>query len=106
MRTRLERQTAAAHARNKVTFDPQARAQAASSSSKSKPSSKSKGKKKGRRVSFVDGGKIVDDAEDEDEGKRKGKRQSRRSHTVLNTSATVSRMKNAEERRVRLFSFT
>ena len=32
--------------------------------------------------------------------KGKGKRQSRRSHTVLNTSATVSRMRSAEKRRV------
>lgn len=98
MRSRLERQTAAAHARNKVTFDPQTRAQP-SSSSKLKTSPKSKGKGKGRRVSFADRGENPDDAEDEGD-KGKGKRHSRRSHTILNTSATVSRMKNAEERRV------
>jgi hypothetical protein len=116
-RSRLEKTTAAAHARNKVTFNPQA-----STSTFLKP----KSKKIGRRVSFADAGQILDNDEAEPEpeaheteagagggggtprgkgkakGKAKGKRQSRRSHTVLNTSATVSRMKSAEKRRVRI----
>jgi hypothetical protein len=114
-RSRLEKTTAAAHARNKVTFNPQA---------STSTSLKTKSKKIGRRVSFADAGQILDNDKGEPEaheteagagggggtpkgkgkakGKAKGKRQSRRSHTVLNTSATVSRMKSAEKRRVRI----
>ena len=67
-------------------------------------------------MSFADAGQVLDDDGHEatagadggslksPKGKKKGKgkRQSRRSHTVLNTSATVSRMKTAEKRRVRM----
>ena len=105
-RSRLEKTTAAAHARNKVTFNPQI----STSTSKVKP----KGKKVGRLVSFTDGEVLDDDGDKagaiagsvggspkgKGKAKSKGKRQSRRSHTILNTSATVFRMKTAEKRRV------
>ena len=105
-RTQLERTTAAAHARNKFTFNPQS-ANAEASSSKLKSPSISKLRKSARRVSFVDGNgeEVSAVLNTPTKGKAKAKRKSRRSHTVLNTSATVSRLKTAEERRVRNNAF-
>ncbi|THH14058.1 hypothetical protein EW146_g6239 [Bondarzewia mesenterica] len=87
-RSRVEKATAAAHARQKVTFNPTAYEETPSSD-KSTALEKRK-----RRVSLglainVETGEVINNA----------KRQSRRTHTVANTTATVSRMKNAEEKR-------
>lgn len=91
----MERATAAAHAKHKVTFNPQAESQG--------PSSKPKGKPK-RRVSLgfainAETGEIIMGENDESAGGKK--RHSQRKHTILNTSATVKRMQKSEEKRVR-----
>lgn len=77
--------TAAAHARHKDNFNPQMSATPGLVGEKIK-----------RRVSLG----VVVDAET-GEVLEKSKRYSRRSHTMLNTSATVSRMQDAEEKKVR-----
>ncbi|KAJ8590910.1 hypothetical protein M405DRAFT_765714 [Rhizopogon salebrosus TDB-379] len=89
-RARVEKATAAAHARHRVTFNPQVEA----SSSKHKEAQKFK-----RRVSLgvavnAETGEVIEG------GTRQ--RQSQRSHTIMNTSATVNRMKDAEEKRATL----
>ncbi|KAH9949471.1 YL1 nuclear protein-domain-containing protein [Amylocystis lapponica] len=83
--SKLDRITAVAHARNKATFNPEQMA----STSQTPTTEKVK-----RRVSLgvavnAETGEIME----------KTKRYSRRSHTMLNTSATVSRMKDAEEKK-------
>jgi vacuolar protein sorting-associated protein 72 len=88
-RARVEKATAAAHARQRVTFNPKAEA---SSSKHNKEAQKLK-----RRVSLgvavnAETGEVIEG------GTRQ--RQSQRSHTIMNTSATVNRMKDAEEKRV------
>jgi len=85
-RTRTERATAVAHARQRVTFNPELFGE--SSSMATAP------EKRKRRVSLglavnAETGEVVSSA----------KRQSKRSHTVLNRSATFSRMKDAEEKK-------
>ncbi|KAI0063065.1 hypothetical protein BV25DRAFT_1915397 [Artomyces pyxidatus] len=85
-RTRVEKATAVAHARQKVTFNPEAYEAELSSETAAATA------KKKRRVSLglaidVETGEVVNNA----------KRQSRRSHTILNTSATASRMKKDAE---------
>ncbi|KIJ58721.1 hypothetical protein HYDPIDRAFT_171155, partial [Hydnomerulius pinastri MD-312] len=90
-RSRVEKATALAHARQRVTFNPEA----SSSQPKPKPAQKIK-----RRVSLgvavnAETGEII-------EGSPRGtsgKRHSQRRHTIMNTSATVSRMKDAEVKR-------
>lgn len=88
-RTRLEKATDAAHARNKATFDPQA------APTPSKPK---------RRVAL---GGAVNAATGETIVERSGgqrptaHRQSLRKHTVLNTSLTETRLKRSEEKKVR-----
>ncbi|KAF7330398.1 hypothetical protein MVEN_02478300 [Mycena venus] len=88
-RTRLEKATDAAHARNKATFDPQAAAAAPS--------------KPRRRVAL---GGAVNAATGETIAERDGRRQptvhrqSMRKHTVLNTSLTETRLKRSEEKKV------
>ncbi|KIJ60563.1 hypothetical protein HYDPIDRAFT_98548 [Hydnomerulius pinastri MD-312] len=90
-RSRVEKATALAHARQRVTFNPEA----SSSQPKPKPTQKIK-----RRVSLgvavnAETGEII-------EGSPRGasgKRHSQRRHTIMNTSATVSRMKDAEVKR-------
>ncbi|KAH7920491.1 hypothetical protein BV22DRAFT_1098016 [Leucogyrophana mollusca] len=83
-RSRLEKATAAAHARQKATFNPQAQASSPAEASASAAKSK-------RRVAL--GGAINAETGEVIEGT---KRQSRRTHTIMNTSATVNRIKNAE----------
>ncbi|KAJ3489399.1 hypothetical protein NLI96_g2163 [Meripilus lineatus] len=78
-RTQLEKITAAAHERQKMTFNPQA-----TETQRSAPPTKPK-----RRVSMG----VVINAETGEVMEGARKRQSRRTHTMLNTSATVSRMK-------------
>ncbi|KAK0196869.1 YL1 nuclear protein-domain-containing protein [Armillaria mellea] len=82
-RARVEKATAAAHARQKVTFNPEA-----STSTTPKPKSRPS-----RRVSL---GTTVNAGR---EGDAKGQRHSKRTHTIKNTSATVKRFKKGEERR-------
>ncbi|KAJ7719416.1 YL1 nuclear protein-domain-containing protein [Mycena metata] len=82
-RTRLEKATDAAHARNKATFNPQA-------TTVPKPKPK-------RRVAL---GGAVNAATGETIAERPlGHRQSMRKHTVLNTSLTETRLKRSEERK-------
>ncbi|KZT09020.1 uncharacterized protein LAESUDRAFT_647858 [Laetiporus sulphureus 93-53] len=84
-RTKLDKVTAAAHARQKATFNPQNEPLASTHMNTPKAN---------RRVSLgpaidAETGEIVE----------KAKRHSQRSHTMLSTSATVSRMKDAEEKK-------
>ncbi|KAJ7250648.1 YL1 nuclear protein-domain-containing protein [Mycena rebaudengoi] len=83
-RTRLEKATDAAHARNKVSFNP---ALAAASPKPKEPSAKR------RRVSL---GGAVDAATGE---AIPAHRQSQRKHTILNTSLTETRRRRSEERK-------
>ncbi|ESK93660.1 hypothetical protein Moror_1477 [Moniliophthora roreri MCA 2997] len=86
-RSRLERATAAAHARQKTTFNPTA------SSSQIKPQLKPK-----RQVTLTDastGGISTRRGKTASSGKR----QSKRTHTVMNTSATFERMKKSEQQK-------
>ncbi len=92
-RSRLEKATKSAHVKQQVTFNPTAVA----GPSTPKPSTKPK-----RRVSL---GFIVDTATGEVTGVDHGdgghnKRKSQRKHTMLNTSATVKRLKKSEEKKV------
>lgn len=87
----MEKATAAAHARQRVTFHPQAE------TSEKRPMKEAQKLK--RRVSLgvavnAETGEVIEG------GTRQ--RQSQRSHTIMNTSATVNRMKDAEEKRVSL----
>ncbi|KAF8060864.1 YL1 nuclear protein-domain-containing protein [Lyophyllum atratum] len=88
-RSRVEKATAAAHEKHKVTFNPQAEASASTSKLKVQ-----------RRVSLgvavnAETGEILP----ADKSSPKKKRHSQRKHTVLNTSATVTRMKRSEEKK-------
>lgn len=87
-RSKLDKVTAAAHARQKATFKPQDRP---SESRERVPSSEAKVK---RRVSLG----VVVDAETGEVVER-AKRQSSRRHTMMNTSATVSRLKDEQEKK-------
>lgn len=85
----MEKATAAAHARHRVTFNPQTEI------SEKRPNKEAQKLK--RRVSLgvavnAETGEVIEG------GTRQ--RQSQRSHTIMNTSATVNRMKDAEEKRV------
>ncbi|KAG1809860.1 YL1 nuclear protein-domain-containing protein [Suillus plorans] len=87
-RARVEKATAAAHARHRVTFNPQ------TETSEKRPNKEAQKLK--RRVSLgvavnAETGEVIEG------GTRQ--RQSQRSHTIMNTSATVNRMKDAEEKR-------
>ncbi|KAG2142702.1 YL1 nuclear protein-domain-containing protein [Suillus cothurnatus] len=87
-RARVEKATAAAHARQRVTFHPQME------TSEKRPNKEAQKLK--RRVSLgvvvnAETGEVIEG------GTRQ--RQSQRSHTIMNTSATVNRMKDAEEKR-------
>lgn len=85
-RSKLEKVTAIAHARQKATFNPETQKTTNAESSETKLK---------RRVSLG----VVIDAET-GEVMERAKRQSTRSHTMLNTSATVSRMKDEKEKKV------
>lgn len=92
-RARVEKATAAAHARQRVTFNPEA------TSLQQKSSGTQKGK---RRVSLgvavnAETGKVIEGAV----GVVGVKRKSQRRHTIMNTSATDNRIKDAQEKRVR-----
>lgn len=87
-RARLEKRTAAAHDKNKATFNPQVVAP---------PVVKSQSKPKQSITVLVTEGTVGDGT-----SRRIGqKRKSQRSHTVLNTSATVTRLKETQDKRVR-----
>ncbi|KAL6300983.1 YL1 nuclear protein-domain-containing protein [Sparassis latifolia] len=87
-RSKLDRVTAAAHAKQKDTFHPLL-AQASTSRTAVSAAEKLK-----RRVSLG----VAIDAET-GEVVKSAKRKSGRIHTMLNTSATVSRMRDAEEKK-------
>lgn len=81
-RTRLEKATDAAHARNKASFAPPTTA----------PAPKTK-----RRIAIVNasaGDAILE------RSRPTAHRQSMRKHTILNTSQTETRLKRSEEKRV------
>ncbi|KAG9310376.1 YL1 nuclear protein-domain-containing protein [Chiua virens] len=87
-RTRVEKATATAHARHRVTFNPEA------------TSSLPKSQKTKRRVSLgvvvnAETGEVIEGGA----GTAGAKRHSQRRHTVMNTSASVNRIKDAEEKR-------
>jgi G3E family GTPase len=100
VRSKLDRVTAAAHAKHKATFDPQV-AQARVTTAKSKEIQ--------RRVSLgvavnAETGEIMRPGK-ESPGRKK--RHSQRKHTIMSTSAHVKRMKRSEEKKVCLsFSTT
>ncbi|KAG6371260.1 YL1 nuclear protein-domain-containing protein [Boletus reticuloceps] len=87
-RARVEKATAAAHARQRVTFNPGA------------TTSRPRTQKPKRRVSLgvvvnAETGEVIEGGA----GTVGVKRKSQRRHTILNTSATVNRIKDAEEKR-------
>lgn len=83
VKSRLEKATAVAHARQKATFNPEA------VSSTPKP----------RRVILGLGEKSTN------EPNERGSRKSKRTHTILSTSLHVKRMKRSEEQKVCFFIF-
>ncbi|KAF8898332.1 YL1 nuclear protein-domain-containing protein [Infundibulicybe gibba] len=87
-RSKLERVTAAAHARNKTNFNPQTYM----------PSSGTKTKRRLSTRMLLDVDTVGTIAHDSDAIGEK-KRQSQRRHTIQNTSATVRRMKKSEEKK-------
>ncbi|PPQ97028.1 hypothetical protein CVT26_001286 [Gymnopilus dilepis] len=91
-RSRLEKATAAAHAKHKATFNPELQL--------SSPSDKPKAKLKPRVALGVildaESGEVIS-AASKDSPKKK--RMSKRKHTVLNTSATVTRLKESEAKK-------
>lgn len=93
-RKNIDKTTAAAHARNKMTFNPDAFE--TEGAGPSTPTQQDSAEKKKRRVSMgvaidAETGEVVNTA----------KRQSRRTHTMNNTTAMVSRLKDAEIKKVR-----
>lgn len=86
-RSQLDKVTAAAHARQKATFNPQL---TVNDTAKTVPASKPK-----RRVSL---GVVVDAATGE--VMQSGKRHSRRSHTMLATSMSDARLRDELEKQV------
>ncbi|KAF8972581.1 YL1 nuclear protein-domain-containing protein [Flammula alnicola] len=92
-RTRLQKATAAAHAKHKSTFNPDIQI---STSTRPKPKPKAN-----QRVSLgvtldVETGEVAQTAKRGLAGK---KRMSQRKHTVLNTSATVTRLRQSEAKK-------
>ncbi|TFY77155.1 hypothetical protein EWM64_g6860 [Hericium alpestre] len=88
VRSRVEKATAIAHARQKVTFNPEAYEIVSTPEKSTLP------EKKKRRVSLglainAETGEVVTSA----------KRQSRRSHTMVNTKAAYTRMLDEEEKK-------
>ncbi|KAJ6513450.1 YL1 nuclear protein-domain-containing protein [Mycena sanguinolenta] len=88
IRTRLEKATDAAHARNKATFTPQAAA-----ASQPKPRRRVA---LGGAVNASTGETIIERG---GEQRRTAHRQSMRKHTILNTSLTETRLKRSEEKK-------
>ncbi|KAL4257906.1 VPS72/YL1 family protein [Pleurotus pulmonarius] len=92
VKSRLEKATAAAHERQKATFEPD-------KSTKATTSRKPKTKPRfGRVVVDAETGKVLQ-GEEILASSIAGERKSKRRHTILNTSATVSRLKLEEEKR-------
>ncbi|KAI9566103.1 YL1 nuclear protein-domain-containing protein [Boletus coccyginus] len=90
-RARFEKATAAAHERQRVTFNPQAMLSQPRSQVTQRPK---------RRVSLgvvvnAETGEVIEGGA----GRVGAKRKSQRRHTIMNTSATVNRIKDAEEKR-------
>ncbi|KAI6043793.1 YL1 nuclear protein-domain-containing protein [Pisolithus marmoratus] len=94
-RARVEKATAMAHARQRATFNPEAT-----------PSSQSFTQKSRRRISLgqainAETGKVFERTTSRTTITA-GKRQSQRRHTVMSTTATASRVKDAEAKRAAL----
>ncbi|KAL0579773.1 hypothetical protein V5O48_002267 [Marasmius crinis-equi] len=87
-RSRLEKATAAAHERQKATFNPTA------SSSQPKPKPKPKSKRTLTISLDPETGNVV-----QDEATSRKKRQSTRTHTVMNSSATIKRALQSEQQK-------
>ncbi|KAJ3868145.1 YL1 nuclear protein-domain-containing protein [Lentinula novae-zelandiae] len=104
-RSRLERATAAAHDRQKVTFNPTATTEGASTSTPAY-TSKTKPKRK-RRVSLgftinaQTGEVIAENDQDQDDRNmvRRRKRSSKRQTTIKNTTDTVTRYLKSEQQK-------
>ncbi|EMD41507.1 hypothetical protein CERSUDRAFT_146509 [Gelatoporia subvermispora B] len=87
-RSKLDKVTAAAHARQRATFNPEAQASSSSAAARSAP------EKMKRRVSLgvavnAETGEVLE----------RSKRHSQRRHTILNTSLTAERVKEEEQRK-------
>lgn len=87
-RSQLEKRTAAAHAKHKATFNPQV---VAPSVDKPKP-----------KLKLTISSDVPESGTKAGSSRAGQKRKSQRRHTVLNTSATDSRMRETEEKKVRL----
>ncbi|RXW18998.1 hypothetical protein EST38_g6858 [Candolleomyces aberdarensis] len=90
-RSRLEKATAAAHARNKATFNPQAQS--------APPKASSKPKERLRIEDISDDLPVASTSATVGDSSLKRKRKSLRTQTVLNTTATVKRLKEIENNR-------
>ncbi|KAF9007929.1 YL1 nuclear protein-domain-containing protein [Cyathus striatus] len=96
-RSKLEKATAAAHEKHKATFNPLATI--------AKPKPKPRPEK--RRVSLgavvnAETGEVLAIEDEARAETAQRKRKSKRKHTVLNTSATVTRLKESEEKKASL----
>ncbi|PPQ78808.1 hypothetical protein CVT25_010677 [Psilocybe cyanescens] len=93
-RTRLEKITAAAHAKNKATFNPDIQL-----TTVSKPKLRVKLKQRvvvGAAIDAESGDVVAQSRKDDADG---NKRTSQRKHTIQNTSATVTRLKQVQAKR-------
>lgn len=93
-RTRVEKATALAHARQRATFNPEAAVSVSRSSTQ-----KSRRRILLEPVVNAETAKVI---EGTTSGRTGVKRQSQRRHTVLSTTATASRIKDAEEKKAAL----
>jgi hypothetical protein len=91
-RSRLDKATAAAHARNKATFNPQAQPAA--------PKAPPKPKLHPHFEDLSDDSPVASTSAAGGDSSLKRKRKSLRTQTVLNTTATVKRLKEIEHNRV------
>ncbi|KAH9487240.1 hypothetical protein JR316_0001309 [Psilocybe cubensis] len=90
-RTRLEKITAAAHAKNRTSFNPDIQL-----SADPKPKLKIKRVVVGKAVDAESGDIVAQSKKDDADG---NKRTSQRKHTMQNTTATVTRLKQVQARR-------
>ncbi|KAG5636002.1 hypothetical protein H0H81_009429 [Sphagnurus paluster] len=103
-RTRVERATAAAHTKHRVTFNPDASTAASASTSTPKPKPKNKDGVERRRVSLggavnAETGEVLREHMDALTPSPKKKRHSQRRHTILNTSETATRIRHSEAKK-------
>ncbi|KAF9042121.1 YL1 nuclear protein-domain-containing protein [Panaeolus papilionaceus] len=96
-RSKLERMTAAAHAKHKDTFNPDLQLKDKEGPSKPRTKPKTRGSVKLGDVVDAETGEVVV-AKDAPAAQGR-KRVSKRKHTVMNTSATVTRLKQNEKKK-------